>query len=256
MNRAIHIVIFISLLLVLSSGAKPETIIHTFVALCDNQHQGIIPVPEKLGNGQDPSNNLYWGAMYGVKSYFKNSKNWTLLYSRKPANEKYLERCVFRHKSDSIIMIADAYDGEFIKECIGSFFRQLSGIDTEEIVIDSVDTVSTANASLIAYIGHNGLMEFDVALDSSGSDGIMRDAIILACASEYYFRPKLNEIEAYPVLWTTGLMAPEAYTLEAAIEAWRVGKKPEEIRDRAAEAYSRYQNCPLSSAKRLFSYGF
>ena len=53
--------------------------IHVFVALCDNDNQGIVPVPSKLGNGQDPKNNLYWGALYGVKTHFKNSKDWTLV---------------------------------------------------------------------------------------------------------------------------------------------------------------------------------
>lgn len=28
--------------------------IHVFVALCDNEHQGIVPVPEIFGNGDDP----------------------------------------------------------------------------------------------------------------------------------------------------------------------------------------------------------
>ncbi|MGC6431949.1 MAG: hypothetical protein ACON5F_12965 [Jejuia sp.] len=46
------------------SQSKPEVkTIHVYVALCDNINQGIVPVPAKLGNGQDPKNNLYWGAM-------------------------------------------------------------------------------------------------------------------------------------------------------------------------------------------------
>ncbi len=44
--------------------------IHIFVALCDNKNQGIVPVPPILGNGEDPKNNLYWGALYGVKTFF------------------------------------------------------------------------------------------------------------------------------------------------------------------------------------------
>ena len=31
--------------------------IHVFVALCDNKYQGIVPVPPKIGNGQDLNNN-------------------------------------------------------------------------------------------------------------------------------------------------------------------------------------------------------
>ncbi len=38
--------------------SNTETI-HVFVALCDNQNQGIVPVPASLGNGQDPKSNLY-----------------------------------------------------------------------------------------------------------------------------------------------------------------------------------------------------
>ncbi len=46
-------------------------VIHTLVGLCDNIHQGIVPVSESLGNGQDPKSNLYWGAAYGIKTYFQ-----------------------------------------------------------------------------------------------------------------------------------------------------------------------------------------
>ena len=42
--------------------------IHVLVALCDNKYQGIVPVPPKIGNGQDPDNNLYWGCAFGVRS--------------------------------------------------------------------------------------------------------------------------------------------------------------------------------------------
>lgn len=38
---------------------KNTKTIHVLVALCDNKYQGIVPVPEKIGNGQDPDQNLY-----------------------------------------------------------------------------------------------------------------------------------------------------------------------------------------------------
>jgi hypothetical protein len=53
--------------------------IHIMVALCDNFYQGIVPVPEGIGNGQDPRTNLYWGCGYGVKTFFKRSADWQLL---------------------------------------------------------------------------------------------------------------------------------------------------------------------------------
>jgi hypothetical protein len=55
---------------------------HLFVALCDNKYQAIAPVPERIGNGQNPKSNLYWGAGYGVKNFFLNkSSDWELIRS-------------------------------------------------------------------------------------------------------------------------------------------------------------------------------
>src|SRR5262249_2093890 len=54
-------------------------VIHVVVALCDNQYQGIVPVPPLIGNGDDPARNLYWGAAFGVKSFFKKAPDWKLI---------------------------------------------------------------------------------------------------------------------------------------------------------------------------------
>jgi len=61
---------------------------------------------------------------------------------------------------------------------------------------------------------------------------------------------------AYPVLWTTGLMAPEAYTLKSALDGWIAGESNQQIRDRAARAYDKYQKCGLRAAYRLFATGW
>ncbi len=47
-------------------------------------------------------------------------------------------------------------------------------------------------------------------------------------------------------------MAPEAYTLKAAIDGWLLGEIGNKIRERAAKAYHRYQKCGITGARRLF----
>jgi len=95
-----------------AQDADPPRIVHVFVALADNQHQGIIPVPAKLGNGDDPNHNLYWGAAYGIKTFFARSAEWQLLApSRKPKAE-VLERCVFKHRTLNVYLVADALSGK------------------------------------------------------------------------------------------------------------------------------------------------
>ena len=77
--RWIALAIFVLFSLTIASAAKcSPRVVHVFVALADNQHQGIVPVPPALGNGSDPQHNLYWGAAYGVKTFFKASDEWQL----------------------------------------------------------------------------------------------------------------------------------------------------------------------------------
>src|SRR5205807_2629974 len=52
--------------------------------------------PPALGNGRDPQRNLYWGAAYGVKTYFKASEDWGLAWSGRGAQDAILKRCVFK----------------------------------------------------------------------------------------------------------------------------------------------------------------
>src|SRR3989440_4115430 len=79
-----------------SASRTSPRVIRVFVALAVNQHQGIIPVPSAVGNGQDPQRNLYWGAAYGVKTYFKASEDWGLAWSGRGAQDAILKRCVFK----------------------------------------------------------------------------------------------------------------------------------------------------------------
>ena len=49
--------------------AAPKEI-RVFIALCDNKTQGIVPVGEKIGNGDDADANLDWGCSDGFGAYF------------------------------------------------------------------------------------------------------------------------------------------------------------------------------------------
>lgn len=87
----------------ITAARNPENIrvINVFVALCDNKYQGIVPVPAKIGNGQDPANNLYWGCGYGVKTFFSAQKTWQLISVKKSEpGSLILERLVFKNKRD------------------------------------------------------------------------------------------------------------------------------------------------------------
>ncbi len=249
--------IFFALTFSASAQDTPK-IIHAFVALCDNQHQGIVPVPATLGNGDDPKNNLYWGALYGVKTFFRRSSNWDLITTIQPS-PPVLERCIFKHQRKNVYFIADAYQGKEIKQAVIDFLNAASGTSKDTITITRNTQVAElaiqGNSNLIVYVGHDGLMDFSLEPYPTKQDDRIRETMILACVSKTYFRDAIVAAGAKPLLWTTGLMAPEAYTLENAMEGWVLQEDDERICIRAAEAYSEYQKCGLKAAKRLLVKG-
>lgn len=250
--------IFLFLLLsipLLKSNAQTRTI-HVLVALCDNINQGIVPVPAKIGNGRDPFNNLYWGAMYGVKTYFKKQSDWKLLKQINNPEKGILERLVFKHTSNDVYMIADAYDGAFIKQTTKDFFDFSAGLRKAEVKIDSVSIKCGGNANLICYVGHDGLMDFSLESYPEKADNAKRETIILACFSKSYFKDHIKKSGAIPLLWSSHLMSPEAYTLHAAIQGWVIKETNEQIRERAAQAYHKFQKCGIKGARNLLLTGW
>ena len=230
-------------------------VIHIFVALCDNKYQGIVPVPAKIGNGQDPNNNLYWGCGYGIRTYFKNSSEWKLIRTQKK-DKVILERLVFKHISKNYYLIADAYDGQFIKQCTQDFLKSSCGSRKDTIQINGKIIGTMGNAYLVSYIGHDGLMDFELNENYTNCDAKKRDVIILACYSKRFFSPHLKNANVNPLAWTTGLMCPEAYTIHDANSAYIKQESNENIRTKAALAYSKYQKCSEKAARNLLVMGW
>lgn len=249
--RMIVLMLFFSIHV--SVAAIPKTI-HVYVALCDNQYQGIVPVPKTLGNGQDPKNNLYWGAMYGVKSFFRyKAEEWVLQEVAASANPKILERALFKHKTEDCYLLAEAYDGQYIKTCTEDFLLAANQQGAIKVTHGNQELNFGGKASLLAYVGHDGLMDFDVSLSYKPISGAKKNVVILACISNNYFGPELIQAQAHGVVLTTGLMAPEAYTLKAVIDGWLKNETDSQLVERAAQAYNTYQKCGINGARRLFT---
>ena len=254
MNRTIALFFLFILIHFSVSAAK---VIHIFVSLCDNKYQGIVPVPAKIGNGQDPFNNLYWGCGYGVKTFFKNSSEWKMVKEIKNPTKEILERCIFKHKTTGTYLVADAYDGMEIKKCTVDYLEALSGNNIQKIKIDSTLTIEAGGGSqLLGYVGHDGLMDFTLDNTFTKKNEQKRESIILACYSKSYFKDYVKSCGAEPLLWSSHLMSPEAYTLEAAIKGWLLNEDAQSVRKRAATAYDKYLHCGIKGATNLLVTGW
>lgn len=231
--------------------------VHVFVPLCDNEHQGIVPVNKQLGDGLNLRTNLYWGAGYGVKSFFKADKSWKLLHAQPDPTPDILERVVFEKKYPTgarVMLVADAYRGDRMKVCIRDFLNTLSGhiLDTIRLK-DTTLLAGTPDFSILN--GHNGLMDMEFTPIAPAINNL-KDAAVIACASHNYFKEFLQCAAAFPVLTTVHLLAPEAYVMGAAIDSWANLESEKQIRVSAAQAYAKYQKCGYKGASRIFHAGW
>ena len=226
--------IFALLMVPLSAAEKR---IAVFVGLCDNATQGIVKVGAKIGDGDKPADNLYWGCTDGLKSHFKASKRWKLEKSETATgNERILERLTFRHVSGNAVLVAEAWRGSKLKECYEACQKAMLSGEND----------------LVTFIGHNVLMDTTIDPPAEKAKG-KTDAIVLCCISDRYFRQRLEDAGVRPVLLTTQLMYPGSFILHDALEPWLQGKARGNLRDAAGLAYARNQKIKPAAAKGVFA---
>ncbi|MEM1293967.1 MAG: hypothetical protein AAGH89_01290 [Verrucomicrobiota bacterium] len=221
--------------LVNTASAEPKSI-YVFVALCDNETQGIAPVGARIGNGNDPDNNLYWGCSDGFALYFQNSRNWKKTASEKDLSPIILRRLTFQHVSEDLQIVADAYRGSEMKQCVQDF---------EAACI-------SGRHDLVAFIGHNGLMDFRLPAPEA-EPGHDTDVMILCCLSERYFGDRLRNAGCRPILTTRQLMYPGSFLLHDVIESWRHGGTKADFRIAAGKAYARNQGISAKAGAGIFA---
>jgi hypothetical protein len=201
-----------------------------------------VPVPAKIGNGDDPQNNLYWGALYGVKTFLSKADGWQKLACEKDINDTILERCQFAWK-DKLTVTADAYRGTRIDQAMLDFMEQ------------AATPPDAAQREMVVFIGHDGLM------DEQNQPIIERfpkharhdkQAAVLACMSDEFFSEHLLAAGSKPVVTTFSFMAPEAYVLEAVARGFANQASEAELRSSAGIAYAKYQRISAKAGKSVF----
>jgi len=224
------------------AAAMPDTHIHVVVSLVDNASQGIVPVPAKIGNGDDPRSNLYWGALYGVKTFLSKANGWRKLGCEQDISDTIMERCEFAWE-DKLTVTADAYRGSRIDQAMLDFMQQ------------AATPPNATKREMVVFIGHDGLMDaqnqpiIERFPKHAGHD---KQAVVLACMSEEFFSKHLLAAGSKPVVTTFSFMAPEAYVLEAVARGFANQASEAELRSSAGTAYAKYQRISAKAGKAVF----
>lgn len=221
--------------------------VHVVVALVDNASQGIVPVPAAIGNGDDPSSNLYWGAAYGLKTFLSRAPGWRRVGCQSHPTDSILERCEFVWGGNKLRLTADAWRGRHIDMAMRAFMAQAA-----------TPPRSAQRRELVMFVGHDGLMD---AVHANLPERFPRgaphgkQAAVLACLSDRFFGRHLLAAGAQPVVTTFSLMAPEGYVVEAIARTFAgsgTGADEKSLRRAAGDAYAKYQKLKPRAGRRVF----
>lgn len=237
--KRVLLLLTVMLLTALPPARAAERTIGVFVALADNQAQGIVPVPAAIGNGDDSERNLYWGTAEGLKGHFDQSKGWKLTAKTDtPADADILRTRTYRNAKGTVVLQAFAYRGGAIKRCIQDFET----------------AVRRGSYDLVVFVGHNGLMDFELPLPARpGKQGKRPDCVVLCCKSEAYFKARLVAAGGRPILLTTQLMYPGSFILSAVAERWAGDGTLADIRAAAGAVYAANQKLSQKAALGVFA---
>lgn len=216
----------------------PGKQVAVFVALCDNEHQGIASVPEKIGNGFVPSQNLYWGCSDALPKVLRASCDWGRpqyfsTYDGQP--ETVLETVVCTRADNAATVYAYAYRGDSIEACMTDFEA----------------SIASSRYDLVAYIGHNGLM--DVELPEPAPAASKTDVVVLCCLSNEWFSDRVRRMGATPILMTRQFMYPAGKVFTEVLAAWlKAPRNAASIHSAAARAYAQNQGISVKAAGGVF----
>jgi len=232
-------------------------IIHAFVALFgyNEEPYGY----DALLDGTNLNSNVYWGAGYGVKTYFSKYDNWTKVYQEDSLTEDILQRIVFYktfQNGAKVYLIADAYLGWRMYQCLHDYFFSLNEIKLDSILLSDKKIAAYGNADLLVFNGHNGLMDTYMEPPTKKCNR-PKDAVAICCMSKPSFSLYFKNYYAYPLLTTTTTIPAEAYILGQIIEPWVMLKDEEEIRENVVDKFLKiHKNEDFFNVNLMFSAGW
>lgn len=233
------------------AAGKPLAV-DVIVPLCDNT---IIACGNaKLGDGDNPETNLYWATTPGFGRWFARAgSGWQRVKVKPDADPDVLARVVYRRTQSapaswkkrgvpatfSIEITIRAWRGSAIDRALASY-AQLLASDTP--------------AHLVAWVGHNRLMDLDAfEWPAVSSKTTTKGAIAIACHTAVYMEHDVAGAERVPLLMTRDLLFANAAPLEATVLAFAAGGDYARIRSAAVDAYANVRERPAARVAGAFT---
>ena len=250
------------------AAGKP-LVVEVHVPLCSNT---IIACGNaKLGNGDNPDTHLYWSTTPGFGEWFaRRGAGWKRVLRQKAdatGDRDILAVVVYRRtvaapaswrkrgvpRTFELDIVAHGWRGTAIDRALAAYAADVSGGPARTLVLDDKTQLAAGGAAqIVAYVGHNRLMDLD-HFDWPAPAPKALGAIAIACSTAPYMEDALSAPTRVPLLMTRDLLFANAAPLEAAVLAFAQGGDYARIRRDATAAYADVQQEPVKKLGGVFS---
>lgn len=241
-------------------------VVTVHVALCDNS---IIWCGAKMGDGDRPRDNLYWGRAGGFQAYFQRARGYRRIFKDAGDSKVVLEREVYRlqvrrpsaawrrrgvTRPFEVLLVGLAYRGRSIDQAHDSFVRQVLGEAGSQLTLDDGRVIPIGGMGhVVGYAGHNRLMDL---LEYRFPRRTRRSHVgffALACRTGQYYGRELGASPAHGLLLTLTLMYPGAFTIDGILRGVAAGERQHAVYMRGVQMYARYQRRPVRVIRAAFT---
>jgi len=249
-------------------AAGRPLVVQVHVPLCDND---VIPCGNaKLGDGDNPDTNLYWATSPGFGRWFTRKKSgWTQVLRTDGDGGDVLEVRAFRRrvsagkawraagapKKFDVYVVAYAWRGEAIDAALAAYAEDLYGQGERRVTLDDGTELAAGGAArIVAYVGHNRLMDVDTYPWPEAAAGApVRGTVAIACHTAAYMDEAVPAAARVPLLMTRDFLFANAAPLEGAVLAFAEGGDYGEIRRAAAAGYATAQKKAIKKVQGAFT---
>jgi hypothetical protein len=242
------------------TAGKP-LVVEIHVPLCDSS---IIACGNaKLGDGDNPETNLYWSTTPGFGAWFaRGGSGWKRVLAQRAGetgDDDVVAVHVYRRdvatpaswrkrgapKRFELDLVIHGWRGKAIDRALAAYAADVSGHAARVVTLaDKTEIAAGGAAQLVAWVGHNRLMDLD-HFDWPAPASEPKGAIAIACDTAPYMKASVSAATRVPLLMTSDLLFANAAPLEAAVLAFASGGDYARIRRDAAVAYAGVQKSTL-----------
>jgi hypothetical protein len=236
--------------------------VQIYVALCDNDSQGIVPVKNRrICDGEAPEQNLYWRTGGGIASYLQAQRYRTLEYSELSAGPIAIRARFAKElpagaslRAQGIARVpvevtALAYRGAHIASAMFDFVR----------AVHAEPATGRDAPHVVGYIGHDYFLDGydprELARAREGSSQLQQGVFALSCLGNRYIRPEITRPNAHILVLNRGLTYPGAWTVGGLLSGLARGDSLPAIHRLAAQRFADGQKKPYGAILRSFASG-